>query len=63
MAAFVAQRTAVGEDTSGADLGREFGFSDKTGRRRLAKLREERPDVFIEAPADDGAVGAGQRES
>ena len=63
VAAFVAQRTAVGEDTSGADLGREFGFSDKTGRRRLAKLREERPDVFIEAPADDGAVGAGQRES
>ena len=62
LAAFVAQRTAAGEDTSGADLAREFGFSDKTGRRRLAKLREERPDVFTEAPADDGSVGTGHRE-
>ena len=63
LAAFVAERTARGEETSGADLAREFGFSDKTGRRRLAKLREERPDVFTEAPADDGAAGTGHRES
>ncbi|WP_245533355.1 DUF2637 domain-containing protein [Brevibacterium senegalense] len=63
LAAFVAERTTRGEETSGADLAREFGFSDKTGRRRLAKLREERPDVFTEAPADDGAAGTGHRES
>ena len=46
LAEFVAARTAEGLDTSGADLANEFGFSDKTGRRRLAALREERPQVF-----------------
>lgn len=46
VAEFVAERAGRGEDTSGADLAERFGFSDKTGRRRLAKLREERPEIF-----------------
>jgi hypothetical protein len=46
VAAFVAERTQAGLETSGADLAREFGFSDKTGRRRLADLRANRPEIF-----------------
>lgn len=43
---FITARTADGEDTSGADLAAQFGFSDKTGRRRLAALREAYPQIF-----------------
>ncbi|MYM19706.1 DUF2637 domain-containing protein [Brevibacterium sp. 5221] len=46
VAEFVAERAGRGVDTSGADLAERFGFSAKTGRRRLAKLREERPEIF-----------------
>lgn len=44
---FIAKRTAEGQNTSGADLASAFGFSDKTGRRRLNALREDRPDIFL----------------
>lgn len=47
--AFVSARTEAGEDTSGADLAAQFGFSDKTGRRRLAALRESHPHIFAGA--------------
>ncbi|MGO2524782.1 MAG: DUF2637 domain-containing protein [Brevibacterium aurantiacum] len=43
---FISGRTAQGEDTSGADLAAQFGFSDKTGRRRLAALRDSHPQIF-----------------
>lgn len=43
---FIATRTEQGLDTSGADLANEFGFSDKTGRRRLSALRESHPHIF-----------------
>lgn len=43
---FIAGRTALGEDTSGAHLATQFGFSDKTGRRRLSALRESHPQIF-----------------
>ncbi|WP_231445911.1 DUF2637 domain-containing protein [Brevibacterium zhoupengii] len=43
---FITERTAQGEDTSGADLAGQFGFSDKTGRRRLAALRDSHPQIF-----------------
>lgn len=43
---FITERTAQGEDTSGADLAAQFGFSDKTGRRRLAALRDSHPQIF-----------------
>ena len=49
VAAFVRSRSEQGLETSGTDLSQEFGFSSKTGRRRLAKLREERPEVFSHA--------------
>ncbi|WP_350270819.1 DUF2637 domain-containing protein [Brevibacterium sp. CBA3109] len=44
---FITERTAEGQDTSGADLAGQFGFSDKTGRRRLAALRESHPHIFV----------------
>lgn len=59
VAEYVRKRTAEGIETSGADLAREFGFSDKTGRRRLAKLREDRPEVFA-VDDDDAEEGAAQ---
>lgn len=43
---FISDRAAQGVETSGADLAAKFGFSDKTGRRRLAELREARPELF-----------------
>lgn len=43
---FITERTAQGEDTSGADLAARFGFSAKTGRRRLSALRESHPHIF-----------------
>lgn len=43
---FIEERTTQGDDTSGADLAAQFGFSDKTGRRRLAALRESHPHIF-----------------
>lgn len=43
---FITERTMQGEETSGADLANEFGFSDKTGRRRLSALRESHPHIF-----------------
>lgn len=43
---FITQRAAEGQDTSGADLAAQFGFSDKTGRRRLSALRESHPHIF-----------------
>lgn len=49
---FIKARTAEGLETSGGDLSREFGFSDKTGRRRLAQLRENRPEIFTDAEED-----------
>lgn len=46
IAEFVVARTAAGEKVSGADLASEFGFSEKTGRRRLQQLREQHPEAF-----------------
>lgn len=43
---FVSTRVQNGGYTSGADIAAEFGCSDKTGRRHLAKLRKERPEIF-----------------
>lgn len=44
---FVSARTAAGKNTSGSNLANEFGFSDKTGRRRLNSLRDSHPEIFI----------------
>lgn len=44
---FISKRTESGEATSGADLANEFGFSDKTGRRRLNVLKESHPEIFM----------------
>jgi len=43
---FISTRTEQDLDTSGADLANEFGFSDKTGRRRLSALRKSHPHIF-----------------
>ncbi|SMX91495.1 Protein of unknown function (DUF2637) [Brevibacterium iodinum ATCC 49514] len=57
---FITKRTEKGTDTSGADLAGEFGFSDKTGRRRLAALRESHPHIFN---AEGRRATAGAREN
>ncbi|MEO9246792.1 DUF2637 domain-containing protein [Citricoccus nitrophenolicus] len=46
VADFAARQIAVGAKVSAVMLAERFGISERTGRRRLKALREERPKVF-----------------
>jgi hypothetical protein len=46
VAEFVAQQASEGVNVSAAMLAERFGISERTGRRRMEKLRDERPEVF-----------------
>ncbi len=46
VAEFVAQQASEGVNVSAAMLAKRFGISERTGRRRMEKLRDERPEVF-----------------
>lgn len=53
-AEFVTQQCTEGVEVSAVMLAERFGISPRTGRRRLQKLREERPEVFSKPVADHG---------
>lgn len=46
VAGFVAEQTASGVEVTAAVLAERFGMSERTGRRRLAALRRDRPELF-----------------
>ena len=49
VADFAARQIAVGAEVSAVMLAERFGISERTGRRRLKALREERPKVFSQS--------------
>ncbi|MGM7670243.1 DUF2637 domain-containing protein [Microbacterium sp. A93] len=48
VAEFVTAQMAAGVEVSATMLAEQFGISERTGRRRLSALRQERPEVFSE---------------
>ncbi|MVT25711.1 DUF2637 domain-containing protein [Nesterenkonia alkaliphila] len=58
---YVAQLVVKGKRVSGGALARHFGFSDKTGRRRLEDLKESRPEIF-ETEGAQAHLNAAERE-
>lgn len=48
-AGFVTEQVAKGVEVRAGMLAARFGISERTGRRRLKALREERPEVFSQA--------------